>query len=222
MKSQLAGYHYSVLEIAANQVRMTVADTHPIRESSVRTIRYLMPLYVFLSFFGCFIVFGFLGGNPKNDQLFGSLHYLSYVIAVLVLTLYGELLMVPLIKQVQQLRRNDSNNVGIDRALKVLRRTQLERKMNGYVNTIVNLLMGTVPFLLRKASYQIPCAWIILSFGVYDIFRHMGGSGGASKGASGTRSSAKISKTGPKQVGEASPTQVGGTVVVSSFAGTVG
>jgi hypothetical protein len=202
-----------MLNIAAQQVRLSLGDAHPIKESSVKIMRYLMPIYFVVAGLACFIVFGFLAGDPQNDQVYGSLHYLSCFVAIALVAFNVEFHTVPLIKQVEQLKVADAENPGIDSALTLLRRTVWENRVNATIQSTINLLMGAVPLLLRKVSYQMPLAWFFIALGCIDNFRHLGVPTNASS-KSGSRRSKDVDVESKKV---ADVTQVAATLGVSTY-----
>jgi hypothetical protein len=182
--------------LAYNQARLTLQDKKPIRIHHVRLMKSLLPLQMLFACFGCAIVFGFLAGDPKNDQIYGSLHYLSYFAAVTVLIVHTELVTSPLEAQVQGMRQEGEVSANVEQAIAILSRTRQEFRYNATIQTTINVLMGAVPVLLRKASYQLPLAWFFIGIGVMDVVRHVGKAGVSSGSKSASQESRIKSKDG--------------------------
>ena len=178
--------------LAYHQARLTVQDKRPIREHHVRYMRLLMPLQMVIGVLGCFIVFGFLGGNPRNDQIYGSIHYMCCVVAVGILILHCELIINPLAAQVRTMREEGNVHSNVEHAMAFLEKTRREFRYNAIIQSIINFSFGAVPVLLRKVPYQLPLAWFFISLGIIDIIQHVGKA--ARAGGSKSKSSSRESK----------------------------
>jgi hypothetical protein len=167
--------------VAIQQAHMTVHDKKPIKQSQAVFMAHLMRISGIANVASCFIVFGFLGKDPYNDQIWGSLHYLCLVVGFTILIVYSETVLRPLTAQVAEMQRlAAANNVGgvdlaaIRNIAMSLENTVWELRINAICSTVMNLLMGCVPILLRKASYQMPIGWFLVAFGTLDSLKNLG------------------------------------------------
>ena len=168
---------------------MTLSDDNPIHEKYVRLVRNLLPLQVAFSILASVSPLGFLARNPKDDQIYGSLHYVFCMASILILILQTELVTIPLKRQVQNLRKTGRVDPNIEQAIQILTRTTWELRVNALIQTTINVLMGSVPVLLRKASYQIPLAWFFIAIGSIDVYSKVGATAGKKATSSNALSS---------------------------------
>ena len=150
-----------------------------------------------------FVLIGALVGPPSNDQLIGSLHYLLVSIAPVEMITISELVISPLREQVRALlkMREGLDNSGHLTALRVFDHSLFQMRFNAAASLITNIMMGSVPVLLRKASYQMPIAWGLIGIGLFGAFRDLGSqSNTSSKKNSSKNSSGKVVEVGTTTV----------------------
>jgi hypothetical protein len=91
------------------------------------------------------------------------------------LLLVNEKAVVPIIKQLQDaLQTFERANPDLEKILKLFQRTSLQNRMVTFGTTFVNILFCAVPVLLRKASYELPIAWIFVVYAAFDVVNQTG------------------------------------------------
>jgi hypothetical protein len=140
-----------------------------------------MPLSCGFTVLGCWFAFGFLGNNPALDQVWGSLHYLLFVVGVNMMIYSSEVIVRPLMAQVVSIlgpghlpSSSRIHETGVRKVIQALEHNLRQLKVNAAINTLLNLMMGCVPILLRKASYQMPFAWFCIACGAIDMLWLLG------------------------------------------------
>lgn len=159
------------------QAYLTTRDEVPINKSRARCLQILLPLSTTFNIIACCSSFGFLIGDSHLDQLWGSLHYLCFVVGMFVNIVHSHTITRPLHAQLaaslefvkQGVHGSGPTDKTIQKAMALMERLDRQYKTNASFIWIVNLLMGSVPFLLRKASYQMPIAWTFIEIGIMDV-----------------------------------------------------
>lgn len=180
--------HHTILTIAYQQAKFTALEDKPLNATTIQGSVYLMPIYFFAVLVASFIPLGFLAGNPLNDQIYGSIHYAACVLFVIIVMVNTELAFRPLLKQIEDASRNRPGDEDLKHARMLLSQSIFQSRTTGFLNTILNLLMASVPLLLRKVSYQMPITWIFIAFALFETFKHIGAAHKATAGVAGVAS----------------------------------
>ena len=192
-------YSRLVVDLAQNQARMTTGESQPITARNIRLVKIAAFLSLVVPVVGNCVVVGLLSGPPSNDQLYGSLHYLLVSAAPIEMIVLSELVMAPLRAHIRSLLegRSESSKSAFLSTLRLFDEDIFQFRSNTIFNLIINILMGAVPVLLRKASYQMPCAWSFIALGTLASSQHVIPSGQSKKKVSSHTSS----KQAPFEVG---------------------